>query len=545
MNEYRYRKLTQTFPLFTLTRNSTPTYGTSGSCYSVRVKTEWAENRKLKNVKGFDSGPEKFDGEAVSISRRDFLVPEPRSSEHVVMIAGAAVPAKDVYSQGSHRVTVKGKERIVTDWWAAQKPKKTWENFLKDKDGDSTKIMLKRGDRLRDEFFEPSERQLAAWRERYTANDEFKKKHHPRFFKAERVKDPPAIEVEVEKHEVTEQAPGTWVHDEEFIKTLSEMCPRLYTRPIWLQWDGQRCELPIKLAPPRDLDPTTFANYHRFPALETFQDSSKIWYVMPVCGVQVASRSECGEKSWSDGGQVESKRRKIFLGAISPETATERQYTEALLSGKLPALFGPDYDSELHKKYGHFYEFGFQYHHDKWWDVTNVFSLNRNTSMTKSVPWEEALAWNDKLIWNEAIKNTIEGVQFEDTVDGFYVVDKISDAAALRAYLVLKPEAKPEGFDYDDGVDYYDGGESESPQGSLVVSKIRLKAREKLHEVPAPMYGERDIQAQIRRTVGKMDVMTRTPETVMGNLRELVKAGEIRFIHFTFSDIHGVRWEVN
>jgi hypothetical protein len=466
-------------------RKETRVRPTKAGCFSVRLKTKRSSNHKLKDVKGFDCRPEKFNGEIFQ-----------------------------VYS-----------------------------------------CMQEHESNPFDEVFQPTEEQLKEWREEYSINGEFKKFTYPR------------LEIKDSGGEArVQEDTNSWIASqcagrsfEEMLSTtnisektlkqifLKQSLPAGYPKPVWLQYSGMELVeegvwdaldeaaqskafcMPSDLKPPRNLDPSTFA------CISVVQPNqmSRIWYPMPVCDVQRMKRYR-GENAWSDVGQVEAKRRQTFLGSLANVTKQEKDYTEDLLSGKLS--FKPDYDPKLHEKFGHFYEYNFQYHHFDWWEFDYIFDPNKNTSVSKTRSWDEALTWNDDLIWNEAIKNTIEGLDYEDTVDGWYAMHKISEMASLRAYLVLKPEPMSEFVQ-----DYVDDAEPAYPQGSLVVSKIRLKPREKFHEVPIPSF---DIPAQIRETVGGMDITSRTPETVMGNLRDLVRAGEVRYIRFAWSDVHGVSWEV-
>jgi len=72
--------------------------------------------------------------------------PTQYTSEPIVMLGEIGLHPDELYSQGITRAVVRGKEMLVTDWWAT-KYKSGWQGYVPKS---SYKIILKRGERLRD-----------------------------------------------------------------------------------------------------------------------------------------------------------------------------------------------------------------------------------------------------------------------------------------------------------------------------------------------------------------------------------------------------------
>jgi hypothetical protein len=172
--------------------------GKNGGVYSMTQRKEMPTDRSLTTVRPIDTRKEVFDGPVVNVwhqpnhlvfekreneTEQDFearLFAKPRyTGEHVVLLGDKAVPWDEIYSQGEHQVSIDGEEVIVTDWWTKTTKARSLDygNYL------DPRIDTDNGDRERDEFFEPSEEQMARWLKKYTADGKFKKKTHPRFRK--------------------------------------------------------------------------------------------------------------------------------------------------------------------------------------------------------------------------------------------------------------------------------------------------------------------------------------------------------------------------
>jgi len=515
------------------------TYGTRGSCYSVRQRTEKPPDRQRPEP--FETRAEQFDGPVVPIWHQpDHLVfkshaayTKPRyTGEHVVMLGDLAVRPDEIYSQGQTRAVLNGKEVIVTDFWAANY-QKTWRAFV---GVQVAKIHSSRGDRERDEFFEPTEQQMESWREKYAKDSEFKKKDHARFQQTEHKwlfknqtdeapeisqrYHPKELEREAEQqHVATKPKKGKpWCDDRNFVDDLNGMLPKGYSKLLVYQ-SGHSAPFPgdLRLAPARDgvLRVKNWSTY--------LVAAPRPWtcptYRVPISDVKLMKSSSVGEEAYSDQGLSEREmNRKIFLGVLEPSTAAELQYAENLLRGNA------DRDLRLHEQLRHFYEYGYRYYRADWPMGDTVFESVKNTTSNKADQIEIIPTWDD------AIRNTF-GHLVEDTPpDGFYVMYKMSDLAATRVYPILLNRQTDFVLD-----------EHEEP-----VYLIRDSSAEVVDfdlEAPAPL-GIRDIHGQIRTVVGGMRTKSKTAATISADLRNIVRVGEIKHIRFTWDDIRGLTWVV-
>lgn len=532
----------------------------SGSCYSVRQRTERPTNRKYPEP--LETRPEQFDGQVIPIWHQpDHLVFSKTPSEtdeqfearvyakpsytgeHVIMLGDAPVPANEIYSQGENRVSVRGEEVIVTDFWAVEYAS-GWGGFV------DARIHLHDGDRKRDEFFEPTKQQMSSWREKHTKNGEFKKKTHPRFrrtlhkwlFKNQTDEAPSIsqnfhpkeleydfndvyedggyVESEIEQPEdaeqvgqVTKPKPGQpWCDDPNFVDDLNAMLPKGYSKLRGYQ-SGYRVPLPdMRLAPPRDLDKSTYS-------IVQVTQSSCSTYLVPKTELIPIHPSSVGVGDSSDCGLTESERWTRMLGTLEQITTAEQKQCEAILRS------AADYDPRQHQTLGHFYEYAFKYYREIALG-DGVFHTVKNTTKTKKNPLKRIVVG-----WDDAIRNTF-GHLVEDTPpDGFYVMYKMSDLAATRVYPILLNRQTDFVLD-----------EHEEP-----VYPIRNSSAEVIDfdlEAPAPS-GIRDIHGQIRTVVGGMRTKSKTTATISADLRNIVRGGEIRHIRFTWDDIRGLTFVIS
>jgi hypothetical protein len=528
-------------------RSSAPTFGTLGSCYSIRQRAEKPFDRKqsqsIENTKRYVHRS----GKVVTPIWVASKPPTQYTNEPIVMLGEMGLHPDEIYSQGITRAVVRGKETLVTDWWAT-KYKSGWQGYVPKS---SYKIILKRGERLRDEFFEPTQNQMISWLERYTSNGKFKYVRRERFSKTlpkwlfknqtdeasgvsqafdlkelehdfnnvfedgtcvepgEAEEDPEwrskTGEVS-EDHEITPPAPGRpWSKDSEFVRELNRILPKGYSKLSVYSCGRKEGDPPIQvpqLAAARDLDPNTFTVEPRLWICKTFQ--------VPLCVVKPSKASDVGENTHSDRGYsektLELTNRRLTLGSLAPITLEEQKYAEQLLRTSV------DYDLEQHDSLRHFYEYGYRYypsHFPASKDgrfTPTVFESVRSTSKDKS---DEVPTLRDA--WDDAIRNTF-GHMIEGTpTDGFYVVYKISLMSELRVYPVLTRFATSD---------------------------------EESGESPAP-FGLHDMYAEIRKAVGGMRVRAKKPATVGDNLRSILRAGGARHVRFAWDDIRGLTYVVS
>ncbi len=533
-------------------------------CFSIRQRTEKPISSKPHEP--LETRPEKFEGPVIPIWHRpDHLIftkslneterqfeervyAKPRyAGEHVVMLGDRLVPATEIHSQGENRVSVRGEEVVVTDFWAVEYTS-GWRGFV------DARIRLRNGDRKRDEFFEPTKQQMSSWREKYTNNGEFKKKTHPRFRRtlhkwlfsnqtdeapsisqgfhpkeleydfSDVYEDGAYVESETEQPEdadqvgqVTKPKPGQpWCDDPNFVDDLSAMLPKGYSK-LQVYQSGYNLPLPddLRLAPARDLDESTYA----VVPVAVLPCST---YLVPKTELQPLRQSAVGVDSSSDQGLVESKRRTLMLGTLEQITTAKQKQCEAILRS------ATDYDPRQHKRLGHFYEYDYRYYPGEMRLGEEVFHTVKNTTKTKKNldPLKRVVVG-----WDNAIQNTF-GHLVEDTPpDGFYVLYKMSDLAATRVYPILHNRQTDFVLD-----------EHEEP-----VYLIRGSSAEVVDfdlEAPAP-FGITDIHGQIRTVVGEMRTKSKTAATIRGDLRNSVREDNVKHIRFAWDDIRGLTFVVS
>ena len=128
-------------------------------------KTEFADNHEVSALAPLESRGDVFNGDPVPVwhtpdhltfSNSDLAFAMPRyTAEHVVELAGVRVPTDKMFDQGEQHVVLHGKETVVTDWWTT-KYKSGWRGYI---GMNSHRPVINRGDRERDEFFEPTTEQ--------------------------------------------------------------------------------------------------------------------------------------------------------------------------------------------------------------------------------------------------------------------------------------------------------------------------------------------------------------------------------------------------
>lgn len=531
----------------------------SSGCFSTRQRTETPTDRKQPEP--LETHPEQFDGPVIRVWHQpSHLAFDKRPNEtanqfearvsvrprytgqHVVVIGNESVPISDIYSQGDNRAHVRGKDVVIKDFWAVQY-KSGWRGFI------DARIRLNRGDRERDEFFEPTEQQMSAWRKKYTNNGEFKKKVHPRFrrtdhkglFKNQTDEAPPVsqsfdvkelegdfhgvyedgvyIDSETELPEDAEQIdqvtapkPGKpWANDANFVTDLNQMLPKGFAK-LRVYQSGANVVLPdeVRLAPPRDLDKSTYtvAPTPKKPCPTYLVPKTEL---QPLCAASVGFRDD----NVSDQGLIESQHWTRWLGMLDQITPAARQYGERILKS------AADYDVERHRHLFHFYEYNFKYYPGKLRLGRGVFHTIKNTIRTKKA--FETLE-SIEVTWDDAIRNT-----FADAVeaprDGVYAIYKISRFAATRVYPILI--SSPVKFVLD----------SEGDPIFLSENGFDL-------EGPA-LLGLPDAHQQIRTTTRGMRTKSKTADTIGADLRKIVHAGDLRYIRFAWDEIRGLTWQIS
>lgn len=314
-----------------------------------------------------------------------------------------------------------------------------------------------------------------------------------------------------------------WFGDEQFALWLGIMMPRGYPKLDVYQCGSKKnaegIQIPDNLALPRNL-------YEPLPPWRgecpvTLERSTKKLRFAESCiddedreeedreeevFENMDAEDEEGVEDFDEGVEKEKEKNpKITLGFFEPITKDQAREAELLLRK------AETWKPELHKRYAHFYEGYFKYYRQFEGGVFN--SVLTSETSGAEIPLVDP--------WGEAVKNTCGHLDLEETVDGWYIKYQVNPKSTPRIHLIQA--STPIDFDKDEDLQYVNPETDE-------------------YDI---QFGLPEIYAQIRANVAGMRVVSKKTATVASNMRGIMKEGEIRYIRFTQSDIHGLSWEVS